>query len=307
MLLSQTDSIKKDKLKKLATYASVSASVFLTLLKLFASLYTGSLAILSSLVDSVSDIFASLITFFAIRISVRPASMQHRYGYGKAEAISSLLQSAFVAGSALFVVYEGVNRMLNPYKITDIGWGLAVICISFFVTLVLVIFQQYVVRKTESLAVSADRLHYLIDLTTNLAIIISLVLVKFFDFEWFDTIAAIFVAGYLLYNAYDIAKKAIDMLMDKELPEEIREMVSEAVKTCDKCHGIHDLRTHDLGGTYMFEFHLEMDGNLSLYEAHDVTENVVEKIRNKFPDAQIIIHQDPYGLEEERLDNKLSK
>ena len=303
----QTDNIKKEKLKKMATVASVGAAAFLTLLKLFASLYTGSLAILSSLVDSVSDIFASLITFVAIRFSLRPASLQHRYGYGKAEAISSLLQSAFVAGSALFVVYEGINRMINPYPITDIGWGLLVICISIAVTLALVIFQQYVVKKTKSLAVSADRLHYLIDLTTNSAIVISLILVKFFDFYWFDTIAALFIAGYLLWNAYEIGKQAIELLMDKELPEKIRKDVCNQVKGCASCYGIHDLRTRDLGGIYMFEFHLELDGKLSLYEAHNITEEVEDRIRRKFPNAQIIIHQDPYGLEEERLDSRLLK
>ncbi len=307
MSSSQTDSTKKDRLKKLATYASISAAVFLAFIKLVVSLYTGSLAILSSLVDSVSDIFASLITFIAIHFSVRPASLQHRYGYGKAEAISSLLQSAFVAGSALFVVYEGINRMINPYPITDIGWGLVVICISIIVTLALVIFQQYVIKKTESLAVSADRLHYLIDLTTNSIIIISLILVKFFDFYWFDTVAALFVAGYLLCNAYEIAKQAIEMLMDRELSAEIRDEVCKIVKSCNGCHGIHDLRTHSLGGMYMFEFHLELDGNLSLYAAHDITEDVEAKIKAKFPESQVLIHQDPYGLSEDRLDNRLSK
>jgi len=307
MSLSRTDDLRKEKLKKIATALSVGTAVFLTLLKLVASLYTGSLAVLSSLVDSLSDIFASIITFIAVRFSVRPASLRHRYGYGKAEAISSLIQSAFVAGSALFVVYEGVNRIFNPYPITDIGWGVMVIAISIVLTFALVVFQQYVVDKTDSLAVSADRLHYLIDLTTNAAIIISLILVKVFHFAGFDTFAAIFIAGYLLYNAYGIAKKAIEMLMDKELPEEIREAVAAAVKSCENCRGVHDLRTHDLGGIYMFELHLELDGNLSLYEAHAVTEDVEARIKKQFPTAQIIIHQEPYGLVEDRLDNSLSE
>ena len=142
------------------------------------------------------------------------------------------------------------------------------------------------------MAVSADRLHYLIDLTTNSVIIVSLILVKFFDFYWFDTIAALFVAGYLLYNAYEIAKQAIELLMDKELAKEIRDDVCKIVKSCDGCHGIHDLRTHDLGGAYMFEFHLELDGKLSLYEAHDITEKVEASIKEKFPEAQVLIHQE---------------
>lgn len=302
-----SDSNENDRLKKLAVVASVSVAIVLTALKVGAALYTGSLSILSSLVDSVSDIFASLITFVAVHFSLRPASLQHRYGYGKAEALSSLLQSAFVAGSGLFVVYEGINRFINPYKLTDIDMGLWVICASIVLTLFLVAFQNYVVKKTGSMAVSADSLHYVVDLATNGAIVISLLMVKWFKINWFDTLAAIFISVYLLWNAYALAKEAVYMLLDRELPEDVRKKVYDIVNGFDFCLGIHDLRSHDLGGTYMFEFHLELDGNLSLYEAHDMTETVEKSIKDEFPNSQVIIHQDPFGLEEDRLDNRLSK
>ncbi|MBO7556321.1 MAG: cation diffusion facilitator family transporter [Alphaproteobacteria bacterium] len=302
-----SDNNKNDRLKKLAVVASVSVALMLTAMKIGAALYTGSLSILSSLVDSVSDIFASLITFVAVHFSLRPASLQHRYGYGKAEALSSLLQSAFVAGSGLFVVYEGINRFINPYRLTDIDMGLWVICASIVLTLILVAFQNYVVKKTGSLAVSADSLHYVVDLATNGAIVVSLLMVKWFKINWFDTLAAIFISVYLLWNAYGLAKVAVYMLLDRELPEDIRKKVYDIVNGFDFCAGIHDLRSHDLGGTYMFEFHLELDGNLSLYEAHDMTETVERAIKKEFPNSQVIIHQDPSGLEEDRLDNRLSK
>lgn len=307
MFLLASDNNKNDRLKKLAVVASVSVALMLTAMKIGAALYTGSLSILSSLVDSVSDIFASLITFVAVHFSLRPASLQHRYGYGKAEALSSLLQSAFVAGSGLFVVYEGINRFINPYRLTDIDMGLWVICASIVLTLILVAFQNYVVKKTGSLAVSADSLHYVVDLATNGAIVVSLLMVKWFKINWFDTLAAIFISVYLLWNAYGLAKVAVYMLLDRELPEDIRKKVYDIVNGFDFCAGIHDLRSHDLGGTYMFEFHLELDGNLSLYEAHDMTETVERAIKKEFPNSQVIIHQDPSGLEEDRLDNRLSK
>lgn len=298
---------QSNRLKKIASIASVALASSLSLIKLFAALYTGSLAVLSSLVDSIADVFSSMITFVAIRFSSLPASHQHRYGFGKVEALSALIQSAFVAGSGVFVIYEGVRRFIAPKEVVDTGWGLIVMIFSLCATIGLIVFQKYVVKKTKSLAVSADSVHYMVDVATNLSIIFSLLVVKFFKLYWFDTLAAIFISAYLLINAYKIAKTAINLLLDRELDDQIRK---EAEKTIlDNCFtkGIHDLRTRDLGGIYMFEFHLELDGNLSLYEAHELTDIVEEKLMHKFPNSQIIIHQDPAGLKEDRLDNRLVK
>lgn len=302
----QQDSSSSNRLKQFATAASVSLSVSLMLLKLFASLYTGSLAVLSSLVDSISDIFASVITFVAVYFSTQPASRRHRYGYGKAEALSALVQSAFVAGSGFFVVYEGVNRFFHPQKLTDVAPGLVVMVMSFLATVGLIVFQRYVVKKTKSMAVSADSMHYMVDVVTNGAIIVSLLMVKFFDCVWFDTIAAVFVSFYLLFNAYKIAKEAISLLLDEELSGEIRKSIIQIVENCSFCHGLHDLRSRSLGGVYLFEFHLELDGNLSLYEAHNLCDIVEQEVKRLYPGSQVIIHQDPAGVEEERLDNQLT-
>lgn len=303
----QPDPVETNALKQAATCASVALSVSLMLLKLFASLYTGSLAVLSSLVDSVSDIFASVITFVAVRFASQPASREHRYGYGKAEALSALVQSAFVAGSGVFVIYEGIYRVFHPHPLADAGLGIAVMVISLLATLALIGFQRYVVKKTRSMAVSADSVHYMVDVATNGSIIVSLIAVKLFGIDWFDTAAAVFISFYLLLNAYKIAKGAVSLLLDKELPPEIRETVIKIVANSSFCRGLHDLRSRDLGGVYMFEFHLELDGNLSLYEAHKLGDIVEFEIKRLYPGAQVIIHQDPAGLEEERLDNRLVK
>jgi len=303
----QPDPVETNALKQAATCASVALSVSLMLLKLFASLYTGSLAVLSSLVDSVSDIFASIITFVAVRFASQPASREHRYGYGKAEALSALVQSAFVAGSGVFVIYEGIYRVFHPHPLADAGIGIAVMVISLLATLALIGFQRYVVKRTRSMAVSADSVHYMVDVATNGSIIVSLIAVKLFGIDWFDTAAAVFISFYLLLNAYKIAKGAVSLLLDKELPPEIRETVIKIVANSSFCRGLHDLRSRDLGGVYMFEFHLELDGNLSLYEAHKLGDIVEFEIKRLYPGAQVIIHQDPAGLEEERLDNRLVK
>lgn len=298
---------KNNKLKKAATIASVSVAVSLTIMKMAAAFYTGSLAILSSLIDSLADIFASVITFVAVRYSSKPATYGHRYGYGKAESISALVQAAFIAGSGVFVLYDGICRLFEPAKMAELGLGIGVMVVSLAASLVLIAFQKYVAKKTKSLAIEADSAHYTVDVITNISIIITLVLVSWLKYEWIDTVAACAVAGFLLFNAFELAEKAVETLTDAELGPEVRKKVCEIVMAFPFSKGIHDLRTRDLGGAYMFEFHLELDGDLPLSAAHDLTEMVEENVLEAFPNSQIIIHQDPAGHVENRLDARLAK
>ncbi len=300
-----SDQNKANKLKKTAVILSVSLAIFLCCLKAVAVFYTDSLAVLSSTVDSLSDILASLITFFAVKISVKPASLKYRYGYGKAEALSALFQSLFVAVSGLYILYDSILRFWHPVELKQTDLGLSVMVFSLISTIGLVAFQQVVAKKTNSKAIEADSLHYKVDILTNLSIIVSLGVVHVFGFAQTDTIIAILIACYLLWNAYDLGKESVGLLLDKELDAEIREDVLKIVAKHKIRPQAHDLRTRDLGGTYMFEFHLELDGKLDLYTAHKYTDEVEALIRQKYPDAQVIIHQDPKGIGEERLDNIL--
>lgn len=297
---------KKQKLyKRYAVTASVAVACFLFFIKTFAAFMTGSLAILSSLVDSLSDIVASIVSFAAVHISSKPVSCTHRYGYFKAEHLSALVQAAFVAGSGIFVLYGGVERLLNPFEIKKTGVGIAVMILSLITTFCLVLFQNYVAKNTGSMAIKADSGHYVSDFLSNSAVILSLVVVKFFDISWFDTLTAIFIAGYLIFYAYKIAREATDFLMDKELSNEIRQKVFDIVLQTGGVKGVHDMRTRDLGGMYYFELHVEMDGNLLLSQAHEICEKAEEKIKKVYPEAQVLIHQDPFGLKEDRLDDFL--
>lgn len=305
MSSQQLELNKKNSLKQLATLASIATAAILCLIKLAAAFYTGSLSVLSSMIDSMSDVFSSFISFIAVRFSSKAANEKHRYGYGKAEALSALFQSCFVAASGLFVIYEGIKRFFIPRELADTNIGLLVMIFSLVATLILISFQRYVVKKTDSLAVSADSMHYVVDVATNASVIATLVVVKLFEAYWFDTLAAVFVSIYLLKNAYELACEAVSMLMDRELPHEIRQNVESVVLEHGFVKGIHDLRTRDLGGIYMFEFHLELDGNLSLYETHELSNAVEESLQKVYPSSQIVVHQDPAGLKEDRLDNKL--
>ncbi len=298
--------MSNDKLKKSAAIASVVLAFALIVIKLIGSIYTGSLSILSSLADSLADLFASAATFLAIKISLQPADNKHRYGHGKAEAMSALLQTAFIAGSGIFICYDAINKFINPMPLIRAKDGIIVMLICLGLTFLLVLFQKYVVRATNSQAIKADAAHYSVDIITNILVIIALFVVNKWQTYWFDPLVALLISLYLLLNAYVLARDALSMLMDKELSDDIRENIIKTALSCDHINGVHDLRTRDLGGAYIFEFHLELDGNLPLNKTHEYTvavENAIEKI---YPDAQVIIHQDPSGIKESRLDHQIN-
>ena len=294
-----------NKLKQIAASGSICLALSLCLIKSIGVFYTGSLAVLSSMIDSLSDIFASLITLVAVKISVRPADCSYRYGYGKAEALSALFQAAFIAVSGLFILYDAALRLKAPFPLSQTGFGLTIMIISLILTLILVAFQRYVAQKTSSPAIKADSMHYSVDILTNSSIIISLVIVHFWQISLIDTIMSGAISIYLLYNAYILGRDAVFLLLDRELSDDIRRSIYKIVSKHPLAPKIHDLRTRSLGGAYMFEFHIELDGSLDLYTAHKYTDEVENLIREVYPNAQIIIHQDPSGLPEERLDNKL--
>ncbi|MDD4555822.1 MAG: cation diffusion facilitator family transporter [Alphaproteobacteria bacterium] len=303
MTSTTSDNLKA--LKKKAGFLSISLALFLSILKIIATIYTGSLAIYSSMIDSLSDVLASTVTFFAIRFSTRPASRDFRYGYGKAEAISSLFQSLFIAASGLYVLCDGIIRLRSPEALDDSFIGISIMIISLLLTLALVMFQNHVIKKTNSMALKADSAHYLVDLTTNASIILSLIAIKFYKIYWLDSVIAIVISLYLLHMAYGLLKEAILTLMDQELSDEIRQTVESLIKKQPFTRGIHDLRTRSLGEKFLFEFHLELDEDISLKQAHDYAHITEDEILKTYPNAQVIIHQEPFGAKEERLDDNL--
>ena len=300
-----TDTKKLESLRKMGAVASVSVAIMLALIKIAATIMTGSLAIMSSMVDSLADIFASGITFFSVRVSLKPPSKRHRYGLGKAEALSALAQSGFIGVSGFFIIFDVFRNFFNPRELVASKIGIYVMLFSIMATIILVLFQNFISKKTSSLALEADAANYKGDIATNLSIVFALIMVEYFGLRWFDPLVALLVAGYLIKNAYFILKKAINMLMDHELPEDIRVKITDIINQNDFVKGMHDLRTRDTGVGEIFEFHLELDGLLTLDKAHDLTHQVEDQIIAAFPKADVIIHQEPYGLNDERLDDKI--
>ena len=287
-----TSAEQNARLLRLASNASVATAVVLILVKAGAWVLTDSVALLASLVDSMMDSAASLINLLAIRYALVPADDEHRFGHGKAEALAGLGQATFIAGSALFLLLEAVNRLLHPEPIEAVGVGIGVMVFAILATLVLLGIQRRVIRLTGSTAIKADALHYATDLVTNLSTIAALTLAVL-GWHGADPLFALAIAGYILYSAFDIGREAVELLMDRELPDDMRERIRALAYARPEVLGVHDLRTRQAGHQYFVQLHVELKDDLPLREAHAAADAVEESIRRAFPNAEVIVHQDP--------------
>ena len=279
-------------LLKLATYASTATAMVLIGVKGMAWFMTGSLSVMASLVDSLMDAAASLINLLAVRYSLKRADQDHQFGHGKAESLAGLGQACFIAGSAIFLLMHAVERLNHPQPLQAINVGLWVMVFAIGATLVLLAFQGYVIKRTNSSAIRADALHYKTDLLTNIATICALFFVAS-GWPLLDPLGALAIACYILYSAWQIGLEAMQVLMDRELPEETRQRICDIVLAHGTVLGIHDLRTRQSGRTMHIQLHLDLDQGLPLAEAHRVADEVEYAIMASFPLADVIIHQDP--------------
>ncbi len=283
------------RLLRLAIYASVGTASALILAKVIAWLWTDSVSLLASLVDSTLDVAASLINLMAVRHALQPADAQHRFGHGKAESLAGLGQATFIAGSAGFIFLQAIGHLFHPQVPQAIDIGIGVMCFSILATLALVIFQHHVVRETGSTAIKADSLHYKTDLLMNFSVIAALLL-SVFGWPGFDPLIAMGIVAFILHSAWEIAQEAIQHLMDHELPQEERVRIRELACSHPKVRGMHDLRTRRSGTTNFIQLHLEMDDNLTLIRAHEIADKVEAMLLEAFPGAEVIIHEDPASL-----------
>jgi len=282
------------RLLRLATWASVTVAGILILGKLVAWLATGSVALMASLVDSLMDALASTINLLAVRWSLQPADDEHRFGHGKAESLAGLGQATFIIGSAVFLLLEAVDRFLHPKPLASVALGVGVMVFANLATLVLLTVQRHVMRLTASTAIKADSLHYATDLITNLSTIAALVLAAF-GWHGADPYFALAIAVFILYSALQIGREAIGLLMDHELPRERRDEILRLVFAHPRVLGVHDMRTRQSGYAFFVQLHIELDDSLPLWQAHEVSDGLERKIREVYPGAEVIIHEDPLG------------
>lgn len=287
-------------LMRSATYASVGVAIGLVIAKSWAWQATDSVSVLSSLADSFLDTLASLLTFWAVRFSLAPADGEHRFGHGKAEGLAALLQSLIITASAGYVAVEALHRLLAPVPVAHPVAGMTVILLSTVVTLALLGWQRHVSRETGSVAIAADALHYKSDLFMNLAVLVAVGAAAWTGLAWVDPAVGLAVAAYLVWGAWHIAARSLDILLDREIPDADRQRIRDLASRHDQVLGFHDLRTRHGGSGYLVQFHLELDASTSLMETHRILDEVEAAIQAAYPSCEIIIHPDPQGYAERR-------
>jgi ferrous-iron efflux pump FieF len=286
------------RLIRTAGAASVGVASILVVLKLWAWLATGSIAMLGSLADSVLDLLASTMTLVAVRFALEPADREHRFGHGKLEAIAGLVQSLIILGSAGYVGFEAVKRLLDPAAILEPGVGSIVIVISLALTISLVIYQRAVVSQTASIAIGADAMHYKADVLTNLTVLAAIAASAWFDWHRADPVLGLVVVVVILSSVRAIVLQSLDVLLDRELPAVRRKEILEIAKRHNDVLGVHDLRTRTSGTHDFIQFHIELRPELSLARVHEISDQVETDVMESFPRAEVIIHADPYGIVE---------
>lgn len=288
------------RLLKAASYASLTVALGLALLKAWAWAATDSVSLLSSLADSVLDVLASALTFWAVRFSLQPADREHRFGHGKSEGLAALVQSLVITASGLFVLSEAIQRILEPRPVSSPELGIGVMIVATLVTVCLVAFQHYVGRRTGSVAITADAMHYKTDVLVNIGVAAAIVLTNWTGWSLADPLVGLAVAAYIIRGALGILGNSLDILLDREIPDADRETIMSLAREHPEVHGLHDMKTRFGGNHYIVQFHLELNPELSLWRSHEILDEVEASIQTSYPNCEIIIHPDPIGFPEPR-------
>lgn len=286
---------KYGRLVRRASIFAVCTALSLVVIKAIAWWQTGSVSMLASIMDSLLDLLASLTSMIILRFALMPADDNHSFGHGKAESLATLIQGAFISGSAIFLLLYGIERVINPQPLQSATLGIIVTLATLLFTLVLIRYQHYVICKTQSPAIRADKLHYETDLLMNIAVLVSLVF-SAFGYLYADGIFALIIALYILINALKMLFDAIQLLLDRTLPEDEIDIIWKIAASQSDIIGIHDLRTRRSGAIRFIQLHLELDDHLPLWKAHQITDNLEHRLLVAFPMSDIIIHQEPTSV-----------
>ena len=278
-----------------AAIASSAMAVTLIGMKLWAALQTSSMAMLGSLADSGLDLVASLVVLLGVRVAAVPADHDHRFGHGKAEALAALVQVILITLSALFIAFRAIQRLINGAQTAEAELGIGVSVIAMVLTVGLITYQRHVVRRTGSLAIGTDRLHYSSDLLLNGSVILALVLDQFAGVAGADAAFGLLIAAWLAWGAWKASSHALDQLMDKEWPPELRAQFLAAAREYPELAGLHDFRTRSSGTHYFAQFHVWVPADWTVREAHDRLDRAEEALQKRFPGTEILIHLDPEG------------
>jgi ferrous-iron efflux pump FieF len=298
MTLSDVHAEQRKRLLRGVTAGALAVALLLAAAKAVVWWRSGSVVMLSSALDSLLDAFASFINLLAVRHALVPADREHRFGHGKAEPMAGLAQAGFIGASTIALAIEAVQHLIEPQPIAAGELAIGMSVVALVMTAALVWFQRWVMRRTSSIAVQADSLHYFSDLLMNAAVIAALVLATQFGVTWADPVFALAIAVWMAKGVYGIFRQSYDNLMDREMPTADRDRIKAIVMQHPEARALHDLRTRASGSYGFIQFHLELDGHLTLARAHEIGDEIEASVLAAFPDHEVIIHQDPAGLHE---------
>ena len=287
-----TSSAEHARLLRLATRASVAVASLLIVTKAIAWWLSGSISMLAGLTDSLLDGVTSFLNLLAVHYALRPADDDHRYGHGKAESLAGMAQALFIGVSAVLIAFQAVERLKHPEPVGAPWIGIGVIIFSLVMTVGLLVLQHRVVKATGSNAVRADSLHYRSDLMLNGSILVALVLASV-GFPQLDAWFGLGIAVYILWSAYQIARESFSVLMDEELPSDVSDNMLNLACNVPGVLGAHDLRTRISGNVWFVQLHLELPGELTLSQAHSISDSAAQAIAEVYPQAEVLVHADP--------------
>lgn len=289
-------------LNRSAALASIAAAMLLLAIKGWAAWSTGSTAMLGSLADTVLDLVASLATLLGVWVAAQPADDKHRFGHGKAEAIAALFQIVLISISALGIASRAVEQFLAGGRVEAAAEGIGVSLAAIVVTFALLGWQRHVIRRTGSIAIKTDNVHYQSDLLLNLAVIAALALDQYAGLKGADAVLGLGIALWLGWGAWRASDHVLQQLMDHEWPTEKKQRFLDVLARYPDITGVHDLRTRTSGDKDFVQFHVWVDAGMTVRQAHKVMDEIEARLHAEFPDVEILIHPDPEGLVDEAGD-----
>jgi cation diffusion facilitator family transporter len=295
------------RLRRLASNISFAMAVCLVGIKVVAWLLTGSMALLAAAVDGILDVCTSLVTFVGIRFAERPEDQNHRFGHGKGETLAAFLQALLLAGAGCTLVYQAIRQFVHPRALEKLEAGLLMTAGSLVAVGCLVAVQSWVIRRTRSAAIIADRQHYVADIVVNIGVLVSLGTSWLTHWQRVDPVIGLGLSVYMIWCAWRMVHNALQSLLDEELPVEERAHIEQTVRACAGAVDLHDLRTRNATDRKFIEFHLEMDGDITVRAGHDICERAAAAVRALYDgNAEVLIHAEPAGIDDERLDLRLT-